>query len=53
LLTPQEKLAKIMKVTQNDVIKVARDILASHKLRLALIGPFKNTKPFEKILRSA
>lgn len=52
LLTPQEKLAKIMKVTSNDVLKVARDILANHRLRLALIGPFKNTKPFENILKT-
>ena len=51
ILTPEEKLAKIDKVTADDLQRVANDIFVDSKLNLALIGPFKNKKAFEKILR--
>ena len=51
LLTPEEKFAKIDAVTSDDIQRVARDIFVDDKLNLALIGPFKNKKMFEKILR--
>jgi len=51
ILTPEEKFAKINKVTANDLQRVARDIFVDDKLNLALIGPFKNKKMFERILR--
>lgn len=51
ILTPQEKFAKIDAVTANDLQRVANDIFVDNKLNLALIGPFKNKKAFEKILK--
>ena len=51
ILTPEEKFAKINKVTANDLQRVANDIFVNNKLNLALIGPFKNKKIFEKILK--
>lgn len=51
ILTPKEIYAKIDKVSQSDIQKVAQDIFQSKKLNLALIGPFKNKKKFEKLLK--
>ncbi|NOQ67822.1 hypothetical protein GQ568_00080 [Patescibacteria group bacterium] len=51
ILTLKEKFAKIDAVTAEDIIRVAQDIFVDNKLNLALIGPFKNKKAFEKILR--
>lgn len=50
ILTPEEKFAKIDAVTAEDLQRVARDIFVNNKLNLALIGPFKDKKKFEKIL---
>ena len=50
ILTPQEKFTKIDMVTADDLQRVANDIFVDNKLNLALIGPFKNKKVFEKIL---
>ena len=50
ILTPEEKFAKIDKVTADDLQRVANDIFVDNKLNLALIGPFKNKKVFEKVL---
>lgn len=51
ILTPKEKFAKTNKVTADDLQRVANDIFVDNKLNLALIGPFKNKKAFEKILK--
>ncbi|MEA1936990.1 MAG: pitrilysin family protein [Patescibacteria group bacterium] len=51
ILTPQEKFAKIDAVTAEDLQRVANDIFIDNKLNLALIGPFKNKRVFEKILK--
>ena len=51
ILTPKEKFAKIDAVTADDLQRVARDIFVNNKLNLALIGPFKDKKGFEKILK--
>ncbi len=51
ILTTKEIYAKINKVSANDVLKVSRDIFQSQKLNLALIGPFKDKKKFEKLLK--
>jgi len=50
ILTPKEIFAKIDKVTQDDILKVAQEIFRPEKLNLALIGPFKDKARFEKIL---
>ena len=50
IMSPKEMLKKIEAVTANEVLKVAKDIIKNQHLNLALIGPFKDKKEFEKIL---
>ena len=49
--TPEQKIARIMAVTREDVKSVAREIFQTSKLSAAIIGPFKDKKPFEKLLK--
>src|SRR3989339_804673 len=42
LVTPEEYLEKIDKVTDEDIKRVAREIFVSERLNLAVIGPFRN-----------
>ncbi len=53
LLTPEEKLKMIDKVTVNDIKKVAEDIFKNERLNLSVIGPFdkKNRQRFEDLLK--
>ncbi|MBX4211710.1 MAG: insulinase family protein [Candidatus Yanofskybacteria bacterium] len=51
VLTPEEELDKIKKVTLTDIMEVASDIFQNNKLNLALIGPFEDKKPFEELLK--
>jgi len=51
ILTLEEKLAKINKVTVNDIHRVANDVFRPEKLNLALIGPFKDKNKFNKLLK--
>lgn len=50
ILTLEEKFAKIDAVASDDLQRAARDIFVDNKLNLALIGPFKDRRKFEKIL---
>ncbi len=50
ILTLEEKFDKIEAVTVNDIQRVAQDIFKPEKLNLALIGPIKDKRKFEKIL---
>lgn len=50
ILTMKEKFALIDKVDENDILRVAKDIFQTKKLNLAVVGPHKNLKEFEKIL---
>ncbi|MDI6602868.1 MAG: pitrilysin family protein [Patescibacteria group bacterium] len=50
ILTPEEIYKKFDKITENDILKVAKDIFRPEKLNLALIGPFKEKDKFEKLL---
>jgi predicted Zn-dependent peptidase len=47
---PDQVLAAIDAVTAGDVQRVAREVLGSNALRLALIGPFEDAERFEKLL---
>lgn len=51
ILTPKEIFKKIDKVTQEDILRVAKDIFVNEKLNLALIGPHKKSKELENILK--
>ncbi|MBI2068905.1 MAG: insulinase family protein [Candidatus Yanofskybacteria bacterium] len=50
VLTPEEKLDKINRVTVDEVSQIAKDIV-NDNLNFALIGPFKDSEPFDKILK--
>jgi predicted Zn-dependent peptidase len=51
VLTPEQKIEKIFSVTKAQVNKVAKDILKTEKLNLAMISPHKNEKEFLKLLK--
>ncbi len=51
LKTPEEVLARIEKVTAQDIRRVARDIFVTEHLNCALIGPWKDEQVFQSILR--
>jgi predicted Zn-dependent peptidase len=48
--TPDQVLAKVRKVTTDEVNQAARDFLTEHQLRLAVIGPFSERAAFEKLI---
>jgi len=50
-LTVEELFAKIDAVTAEDVSAAAKDLFRSERLNLAIIGPFKESYPFEKLLK--
>lgn len=50
IMTLPEIFKNIDKVTENDILRVAKDIFHNKKLNLAVIGPHKNEKKLEKIL---
>jgi predicted Zn-dependent peptidase len=47
---PEEVLAELDKVTAEDVARVARDLIDTKSLRLAVIGPFDDAERFERLL---
>lgn len=51
ILTPEEILKKIDKVTVNDILKTAKSLFQPRKLNLALIGPFKDGIKFQRLLK--
>jgi len=48
--TPEEKIKEIEKVTPEQIQKLSQKLFVKEKLNLALIGPFKDKKPFDDIL---
>jgi predicted Zn-dependent peptidase len=51
VLLPDEILAKLDAVTNDDIVRVAKDLFKSEKLNLSLIGPFKNEEKFTRLLK--
>ncbi len=51
ILTPEELLKAINKVTARDIQRVAQNIFVNKGLNLAMIGPFREKGKFEKILK--
>jgi len=47
---PEEVLEGLSAVTVEDVQRVAQDVIADDRLRLAVIGPFDDAERFEKLL---
>lgn len=52
IMTIQEIFSRIDKVTPGDIIRVAKDIFQANKLNLAVIGPHKNEKELEALLKN-
>ena len=51
VLNPDQVLKKIDRVTERDVMKVAKKYLSDKTLNLAMIGDFKDKKKFERLLK--
>ena len=51
LLPPEKIVATIKAVTAEEVRAIARDVFRNAGLNLAVIGPYKETKTFEKMLK--
>lgn len=51
LISPADKLKKIMAVKTTEVKSVAQEIFDFHKASLAIIGPFKDEARFLKLLK--
>jgi len=49
--TLEQKIKEINEVKASDILKIAKIIFQTKQLNLALIGPFKESKEFEKILK--
>ena len=49
-MTPQEKLARLGKVTIKEIQQVAKEIFDKKRLSLAIVGPFKDEKKFRKLI---
>lgn len=50
--TPKEKESLIRKVTAKDIQKMALTIFKKESMNLVVVGPFEDTKPFDKLLNS-
>lgn len=51
ILSPEEVLEKVQAVTAEDILSIAKEIFKNEKLNLALIGPIKEKKELETLLR--
>jgi predicted Zn-dependent peptidase len=51
LLSPEEMYKKINKIKAEDIRRVAKEIFVNKNLNLAIIGPYKDSKRFVKILK--
>lgn len=48
--SPFDEIEKLQKVTKKEIIDVAEEIFAPQNLHLAVIGPFKSSEKFARIL---
>ncbi len=51
ILTLKQIFNKIDKVSSADILETAKDIFKTEQLNLAIIGPFKDKKKFNKLLK--
>jgi len=52
IITPEKEIEDCLKVTPEEIQKVAQSIFQPKNLNLALIGPFRSKKRFKEILNS-
>jgi predicted Zn-dependent peptidase len=46
-----EVLAEMESVTLEDLLRVARDLLVTERLHMAVVGPYRSSKRFAPLLR--
>jgi predicted Zn-dependent peptidase len=51
ILTPKEVFEMVDAVTVDDILRVSKDIFRNDKLNLAIVGPHKNIKKLEALLK--
>jgi len=51
IMTPAEIFAEIDKVTASDILRVAKDIFKEKTLNLAVVGPHKDSRKLQEILK--
>lgn len=51
IVSPEEILKKINKLTKKDILNVARNVFQNEKMNLSLIGPFKDVEIFRDIFK--
>ena len=52
ILTVEEVIERLDAVTIDDILRVAQRLIAPPQARLAVLGPFRARRPFERALRS-
>ena len=50
-MSPEQKMKLYQAVKPADILAVAKEIFVAEKFNMALIGPFKNKKKFEKLIK--
>ncbi len=50
--TPEQKIAKLMKVTAAEVQAVAKDVIRKNHINLALLGPYRSDVDFRKLVHT-
>ena len=51
ILTREQEIARINKVTENDIKNLAKKIFQPERLNLSVIGPYEDEAQFEKLLK--
>ena len=51
IVSPEDLIKEIKKITLNDVKKLAKDIFKNENLNLAIVGPVKNKEEIKKICK--
>ena len=51
ILTPEEVVERVQSTTPQDVKRVARELLVTEKLNLAVVGPYRAESRFQRILK--
>jgi predicted Zn-dependent peptidase len=52
ILTVEEVIERLESVTRDDLLRVARRYVAPARARLAVLGPFRSRRPFERALHA-
>ncbi len=51
ILTPEQRLKKVFAVNLSNIKRAAADVIKENKLNMAIIGPYKDKKKFQKLLK--